>query len=122
MRSPVKMDVQSCIYEVVLLENGYPNAFKGHFLMKNTFRKSIKIIVFGLIFLLVIIAVLYHLRIGTGRYCTESPELRWKFAIYAGECTDLNDGNDCSFYKIPDTGLLEYLGLRDSPLQKAHCY
>ena len=76
----------------------------------------------SLVILSSVLMAIYHIRIGTGRYCSESPEVRWKFAVYAGECTDLNDGNDCHFYKIKDTGLMEYLGLRQSKLQKQQCY
>ena len=81
-----------------------------------------KRLLFLLLFLSFTLIVIYHTRIGTGRYCTELPKVRWKFAIYAGECTDLDDGNACSYYKIEDTGLMEYLGLAESKLQKQRCY
>ena len=80
-----------------------------------------KLILLPLLFLFFAFLVVNYTRIGTGRYCNESPEVRWKFAIYAGECWE--DGEElCSFYKIEDTGLKEYLGLAESELQKQRCY
>ena len=79
-----------------------------------------KNIYIALTLLVIVLIVIYHARIGTGRYCTETPEVRWKFAIYAGECW--HNGEYCHFYKIEDTGLKEYLGLAESELQKQRCY
>ena len=53
-----------------------------------------------------------RVRLGTGRYYAEQPVVRWKFAIYYGEC---DDETGCHFSKMDDTGPLEYFGLRPIP-------
>jgi hypothetical protein len=53
----------------------------------------------------------YLVRIDTEYHYLESPVVRWKFALYYGEC-DAETG--CHFNKIPHTGILEYLGLKNS--------
>lgn len=46
-------------------------------------------------------------------YCAESLVVRWKFAIYTGEC-DAETG--CHFYKMEGTGILEYFGFKKNNL------
>ena len=53
-----------------------------------------------------------QVRLTTGRYYAESPVVRWKFAIYTGEC---DDETGCHFVKMAGTGLLEYVGLKAIP-------
>lgn len=67
-----------------------------------------------IIFIILILgaSVIWFTRIGTGRYCFESPEVRWRLAIYLGECDDVSG---CHYRKRPGTGVLEYFGLRDAP-------
>jgi len=55
---------------------------------------------------------IYHVRFDTGRYTVLEPVWRWKFAIYTGEC---DDETGCHFEKMPGTGLLEYVGLKEIP-------
>ena len=73
------------------------------------------------IFLYLITAILatifafsYFVKIGTGMTCGESPVVRWKFAIYRGEC---DDETGCHFSKMEENGILEYFGLK-----KISCY
>ncbi len=58
--------------------------------------------------------VSYTIKIDTGLYCSESPVVRWKFAIYTGE-SDAETG--CHFSKMHGTGMLEYFGFK-----KITCY
>ncbi|MGN7918282.1 MULTISPECIES: hypothetical protein [Lysobacter] len=51
-------------------------------------------------------------RIGTGVYCGESPAVRWRLAIHAGEC-DAETG--CHFVRQDDTGAAEYFGFKPIP-------
>ncbi len=69
-----------------------------------------KMIIILLMLILSVSAVSYFVRIDTGKYCGESPVVRWKFAIYIGEC-DAETG--CHFIKMKDTGVLEYLGFKE---------
>jgi len=73
------------------------------------------------IFLYLIIAILvfiftisYFVKIDTGMTCGESPVVRWKFAIYRGEC---DDETGCHFSKMKENGIVEYFGLK-----KISCY
>jgi hypothetical protein len=66
---------------------------------------AISILIFG---------ISYTIKFDTGMYCAESPVVRWKFAIYTGEC---DDETGCHFYKLEGTGILEYFGLK-----KITCY
>ena len=52
------------------------------------------------------------MKIGTGLYYAESPIVRWKFAIYTGEC---NDETGCHYLKMKETGILEYFGVKKIP-------
>ena len=54
-------------------------------------------------------ATIVCLRIGTGRYCGESPVVRWRLAIYTGEC---DDEAGCHFARLDGTGPAEYFGFR----------
>lgn len=51
-------------------------------------------------------------RIGTGVYCGESPAVRWRLAIHAGEC-DAETG--CHFVRQDGTGAAEYFGFKPIP-------
>lgn len=46
--------------------------------------------------------------------CGESPVVRWKFAIYRGEC---DDETGCHFSKMEENGMAAYFGLK-----KISCY
>jgi len=61
-----------------------------------------------------IAAISYFVKIDTGMTCGESPVVRWKFAIYIGEC---DDETSCHFSKMEENGILEYFGLK-----KISCY
>ena len=53
----------------------------------------------------------YFVKIRTGEnYHGLSPIVRWKCALYYGEC---DDETGCHFAKIPNTGILEYLGINE---------
>lgn len=65
-----------------------------------------------LIMILLLFAFSYFGKLGTGEYCAESPIVRWKFAIYTGEC---DDETGCHFTKMQGTGVLEYFGLKRFP-------
>ena len=56
---------------------------------------------------------IYHVRFGTGRHTVLEPVWRWKFAIYKGEYDAEAGGYDLE--KVPGTGLLEYVGLKEIP-------
>lgn len=64
--------------------------------------------------LAIIFAVSYLVKIDTGMTCGESPVVRWKFAIYRGEC---DDETGCHFSKMEENGVAEYFGLK-----KISCY
>ncbi|MFN3967929.1 hypothetical protein [Flavobacterium sp.] len=72
--------------------------------------KSNKLIYLLISIIVAILLISYFVPINTGRYCSESPVLRWKFAIYRGECNDVSDS--CDFTKMENTGVLEYFGLK----------
>lgn len=61
-----------------------------------------------------IFAISYFVKIDTGKTCGESPVVRWKFAIYRGEC---DDETGCHFSKMEENGIAEYFGLK-----KISCY
>lgn len=61
-----------------------------------------------------IFSVSYFVKIDTGMTCGESPVVRWKFAIYRGEC---DDETGCHFSKMEENGVAEYFGLK-----KISCY
>lgn len=67
----------------------------------------------GIVSILTIV-VSYTLKIGTGLYCGDLPVVRWKFAIYRGEC---DDETGCHFYKMENNGVREYFGFR-----KINCF
>lgn len=56
-----------------------------------------------------IFVVSYFVKIDTGMACGESPVVRWKFAIYRGEC---DDETGCHFSKMEENGVAEYFGLK----------
>lgn len=62
--------------------------------------------------LTIVFAVSYFVKIDTGLYFAESPIVRWKFAIYTGEC---NDETGCLYLKMKETGILEYFGVKKIP-------
>ena len=63
------------------------------------------------IVLTVIFSFAYFVKIRTGEtYHGLSPIVRWKCALYTGEC---DDETGCHFQKIPNTGMLEYLGINE---------
>ncbi len=68
-----------------------------------------KILYFIFIFTSILLLIGFCLKIKTNYYCCESPTVRWKFAIYCGEC-DSETG--CHYSKLENTGLLEYFGYR----------
>lgn len=68
-----------------------------------------KIMYFILIFASIVFLIGFFCKIETNYSCCESPTVRWKFALYCGEC-DSETG--CHYSKLENTGLLEYLGLR----------
>lgn len=71
---------------------------------------KLKNIMIVLVFVSVLITGTSFTRIAVGdKYCCMSPVVRWKFAIYTGEC-DAETG--CHFHKLKGTGLLEYFGLK----------
>jgi hypothetical protein len=71
---------------------------------------KLKIIFYILIVtFLLIFGISYTVKFGTGKYCAESPVVRWKFAIYTGEC---DDETACHFSKMEGTGILEYFGFK----------
>lgn len=51
----------------------------------------------------------FFLKIETHYNCCESPTVRWKFALYCGEC---DDETGCHFTKIEGTGWMEYFGIK----------
>ncbi|KRD70349.1 hypothetical protein ASE45_00275 [Lysobacter sp. Root96] len=54
-------------------------------------------------------AAFWWVRFDGGGYCYDvTPAVRWRGAIYTGEC-DSETG--CHFIKLDDNGLREYLGL-----------
>lgn len=59
--------------------------------------------------IIAIFAISYFVKIDTGMTCGESPVVRWKFAIYRGEC---DDETGCHFSKMEENGILEYVGLK----------
>lgn len=74
-------------------------------------KKTHKVILIGLfLFAVVTIGIGQFVKFETDFYCCESPTVRWKFALYCGEC----DGETgCRFTKIEGSGILEYLELRE---------
>ena len=63
------------------------------------------------IILTVFFSFAYFVKIRTGEaYHGLSPIVRWKCALYTGEC---DDETGCHFQKIPNTGILEYLGINE---------
>ena len=53
----------------------------------------------------------YFVKIRTGEnYHGLSPIVRWKCALYTGEC---DNETGCHFTKIPKTGIMEYLGIHE---------
>jgi hypothetical protein len=66
-----------------------------------------------LVVLTTVFAISYFVKIGTGLYYADSPIVRWKFAIYTGEC---DDETGCHYLKMEETGVFEYFGLKEIPL------
>ena len=74
-------------------------------------KNKLKSILIALsIILLSLIVFSNVVKIETDYYYCESPTVRWKLAIYCGEC-DAETG--CHFVKLKGTGPLEYFGLRE---------
>jgi hypothetical protein len=72
-----------------------------------------RIAIFSSIFLAVFFSFAYFVKIRTGEWNHGlSPIVRWKCALYWGEC---DDETGCHFTKIPNTGILEYLGINEIP-------
>lgn len=71
--------------------------------------KRFSMICAALTFCLVMIS---FIKIKTDYYCCESPTIRWKFAIYCGEC---DDETGCHYTLVKNTGVLEYFGLKPIP-------
>ncbi len=74
--------------------------------------RRILVICTALAFSLVIIS---FIKIKTDYYCCESPTIRWRFAIYCGEC---DDETGCHYIHLNNTGILEYFGLKPIPCDK----
>lgn len=65
------------------------------------------------IVLTVFFSFAYFVKIRTGEnYHGLSPIVRWKCALYTGEC---DNETGCHFTKIPNTGIWEYLGINEIP-------
>ena len=79
---------------------------------KKKRKKTGKILIIGIILLICVIIPFLRLRVGN-EYCCEQPLVRWKFAIYYGECWEGESGDSCKFTKIEGTGWREYFGLKD---------
>ncbi|MBK5142306.1 hypothetical protein I2494_00975 [Budviciaceae bacterium BWR-B9] len=75
-------------------------------------KRNFIIAILSAVLFAMIFYVICYARIGTGRYCYESPEVRWRLAIYTGEC---NDETGCFYAKRAGTGILEYFGIRPAP-------
>lgn len=79
----------------------------------DMYHKIKRITIVTSIFLTFFFTFAYFVKIETGeRYDGLSPIVRWKCALYWGEC-DSETG--CHFTKIPNTGILEYLGINEIP-------
>jgi hypothetical protein len=68
-----------------------------------------KIVYFIFIFTSILLLIGFFYKIETNYYCCESATVRWKFALYCGEC---DSETSCHFIKLENTGLLEYFGFR----------
>lgn len=75
--------------------------------MKFSSKKAI-VITFSLV-ALITLTLGFGVKINTRYYCCESPTVRWKFAIYCGEC---DNETGCHYVKIKGTGVREYFGLK----------
>lgn len=75
--------------------------------MRFSIKKFI-VITFSLV-VLITLPLSLGVKINTNYYCCESPTVRWRFAIYCGEC-DAETG--CHYEKIKGTGVMEYLDLK----------
>ncbi|MFT5822188.1 MAG: hypothetical protein ACI8ZM_003444 [Crocinitomix sp.] len=73
-------------------------------------KKRLKILAITVMVILGITAT--FVKIETNYNCCESPTVRWKFAIYCGEC---DDETGCHYVQVADTGILEYFGLKSIP-------
>ncbi len=62
--------------------------------------------------LIAIFTIIYFIKIPKALYCNQSPIVRWKFAIYTGEC---NDETGYDFLKMKGTGFFEHLHLKNIP-------
>jgi len=77
------------------------------------YHKIKRIVIFTSIFLTLFLSFAYFVKIRTGEtYHGLSPIVRWKCALYFGEC---DDETGCHFTKIPKTGMMEYLGINEIP-------
>jgi hypothetical protein len=82
------------------------------------------IIILGIIAVIVFVLIPFiRLSIGN-KYCCEQSLVRWKYAIYYGECWEGEGGDGCKFTKIEGTGWREYFGLKDfeCPCEKTWNY
>ena len=58
-------------------------------------------------------AVFWWVRFDGGGYCYDlTPAVRWRGAVYTGEC---NDETGCHYVRLDGSGLREYLGV--SPIR-----
>ena len=77
----------------------------------DMYHKIKRIAIVTSIFLTVFFSFSYFVKIRTGEnYHGLSPIVRWKCALYYGEC---DDETGCHFTKIPKTGIMEYLGIHE---------
>jgi len=67
-----------------------------------------KILVLSILLIGFLLYGVYNARIGTGMYYAEFSIVRWKFAIYIGEC---NDETGCNYLKLENNGFLEWIGI-----------
>ena len=71
-----------------------------------------KQIIILIVIILVSLIPFARLPVG-GKLCCEQPLVRWKYAIYYGECWEGEGGGGCDFKKIEGTGWREYFGLKN---------
>ena len=77
----------------------------------DMYHKFKVLVIVTSIFLTVFFSFSYFVKIRTGEnYHGLSPIVRWKCALYYGEC---DDETGCHFTKIPKTGIMEYLGIHE---------
>ena len=79
---------------------------------KNIGKRNILFFVLVIIVFIFVVIPFIKLPLGN-KYCCEQPLVRWKFAVYYGECWEGEGGDGCKFTKIEGTGWREYFGLKD---------